>query len=92
MGRRGSMMENEVIDNWHAALEFERCQLEDDDTRGQARAGVAVFIDDYNRGERGSALGMMSPAASQATLADGPEAVRPAVPPRARPRPRRGQG
>ena len=75
MGRPGSALDNAVIESWHSTLEFELRQLEHYDTKAQARAGVAAFIDDYNWGRRHSALGMMSPAAFEATLADGPEAA-----------------
>jgi transposase InsO family protein len=53
-------LDNAVIESWHSTLEFELRRLEHYATRAQARAGVAAFIDDYNR-HRHSALRMTSP-------------------------------
>ena len=39
------------------------------DTRTQARAAVAAWIEDYNHVRRHSALGMMSPAQYEQALA-----------------------
>jgi transposase InsO family protein len=75
MGRPASALDNAVIESWHSTLEFELRQLEHYDTKAQARAAVAAFVDDYNRDRRHSALGMMSPAAFEAALANGPEAA-----------------
>ena len=61
MGRPGSALDNAVIESWHSTLEFELRRLEHYATRAQARAGVAAFIDDYNRHRRHSALRMTSP-------------------------------
>jgi putative transposase len=61
MGRPGSALDNAVIESWHSTLEFELRSLEQFTTRAQARAGVAVWIDEYNRDRRHSALGMISP-------------------------------
>ena len=61
MGRPGSALDNAVIESWHSTLEFELRRLEHYATRAQARAGVAAFIDDYNRHRRHSALQMASP-------------------------------
>lgn len=75
MGRPASALDNAVIESWHSTLEFELRQLEHYDTKAQARAAVAAFIDDYNRDRRHSALGMRSPAAFEAALAGGPDAA-----------------
>ena len=61
MGRPGSALDNAVIESWHSTLEFELRRLEHYATRAEARAGVAAFIDDYNRHRRHSALQMTSP-------------------------------
>jgi putative transposase len=61
MGRPGSALDNAVIEAWHSTLEFELRRLEHYSTKAAARAGVAAFIDDYNRTRRHSALGMRSP-------------------------------
>jgi putative transposase len=61
MGRPGSALDNAVIESWHSTLEFELRQLEHYPTKAAARAGVAAFIDEYNRSRRHSALQMMSP-------------------------------
>jgi putative transposase len=61
MGRPGSALDNAVIEAWHSTLEFELRRLERYATHAHARAGVAAFIDDYNRHRRHSALQMRSP-------------------------------
>ena len=61
MGRPGSGLDNAVIESWHSTLEFELRRLEHFDTKAQARAAVAEFIDDYNQNRRHSSLGMRSP-------------------------------
>ena len=61
MGRVGSALDNAVIESWHSTLEFELRRLERFPTKAAARAGVAAFIDEYNRDRRHSALGMTSP-------------------------------
>jgi transposase InsO family protein len=61
MGRTGSALDNAIIESWHSTLEFELRPLERYRTKTAARAGVAAFIDDYNRNRRHSALGMQSP-------------------------------
>jgi putative transposase len=61
MGRPGSALDNAVIESWHSTLEFELRQLEHYANRAEARAGVAAFIDQYNRSRRHSALQMRSP-------------------------------
>lgn len=61
MGRPGSALDNAVIESWHSTLEFELRRLEHYATRAEARAGVAAFIDEYNRERRHSALQMRSP-------------------------------
>jgi transposase InsO family protein len=75
MGRPGSALDNAVIEAWHSTLEFELRQLEHYPTKTQARAGVAAFIDDYNRERRHSALQMMSPLDFEAALTSRPEAA-----------------
>jgi putative transposase len=61
MGRPGSALDNAVIESWHSTLEFELRQLEHYASKAEARAGVAAFIDEYNRSRRHSALQMRSP-------------------------------
>ena len=61
MGRPGSALDNAVIESWHSTVEFELRRLEHFATKAQARARVAAWIDDYNRGRRHSALGMTAP-------------------------------
>lgn len=61
MGRPGSGLDNAVIESWHSTLEFELRRLEHFQTKGQAQAAVAAFIDDYNRNRRHSSLAMRSP-------------------------------
>jgi putative transposase len=60
-GRAGSALDNAIIESWHSTLEFELCSLEHFTSRAEARAGVAAWIDDYNRHRRHSALQMRSP-------------------------------
>ena len=61
MGRPGSALDNAVIEAWHSTLEFELRRLEHYASKAEARAGVAAFIDEYNRSRRHSALQMRSP-------------------------------
>jgi transposase InsO family protein len=68
MGRPGSALDNAVIESWHSTLEFELRRLEHFATKTAARAGVAAWIDDYNRQRRHSALGMRSPMEYEQTL------------------------
>jgi len=68
MGRPGSALDNAVIESWHSTLEFELRSLRQFDTRAQARAAVAAWIEDYNTVRRHSALGMRSPAACEQSL------------------------
>lgn len=63
MGRPGSALDNAVIESWHSTLEWELRSRARFETRAQARAGVAVWIEDYNHVRRHSALGMRSPVA-----------------------------
>lgn len=70
MGRPGSGLDNAVIESWHSTLEFELRSLQHFNTRTQARAAVAAFIDEYNTVRRHSALQMVSPMAWE--LAHGP--------------------
>jgi putative transposase len=59
--------DNAVIESWHSTLEFELRSLEDFATRARARRRVAAWVDDYNTIRRHSAIGMMSPAAFEAS-------------------------
>jgi putative transposase len=68
MGRPGSALDNAVIEAWHSTVEFELRRLEHFTTRAQARARVAVWIEDYNHDRRHSALGMRSPIDYELTL------------------------
>jgi putative transposase len=61
MGRVGSALDNAVIEAWHSTVEFELRMLEHFTTKAQARARVAVWIEEYNHDRRHSALGMRSP-------------------------------
>jgi putative transposase len=69
MGRPGSALDNAVIEAWHSTLEFELRRLQHFETRAQARAGVAAWIEDYNTSRRHSSLGMLSPVAYEQALA-----------------------
>ena len=69
MGRPGSALDNAVIESWHSTLEFELRSREHFTSKAQARAGVAAWIDEYNRDRRHSALDMRSPIAYE--LQDG---------------------
>ena len=71
MGRPGSALDNAVIESWHSTLEFELRAVEHFTTKAAARAGVAAWIDDYNRHRRHSALQMMSPVDYEKTLQAG---------------------
>jgi transposase InsO family protein len=71
MGRPGSALDNAVIESWHSTVEFELRRVERFATRATARAGVAAWIDDYNRQRRHSALRMMSPVDYEQALAAG---------------------
>ena len=73
MGRPGSALDNAVIESWHSTVESELRRLGHFATRGQARAGVAAWIEDYNTARRHSACGMMPPVAWE--LAAGREAA-----------------
>jgi transposase InsO family protein len=67
MGRPGSALDNAVIESFHSTLEFELRSLEDFATRAAARVRVAAWIDEYNTIRRHSAIGMISPAAWEAS-------------------------
>jgi transposase InsO family protein len=71
MGRPGSALDNAVIESWHSTLEFELRALEHFETKAQARARVAAWIDDYNRHRRHSALAMLSPVNYEKALQAG---------------------
>jgi transposase InsO family protein len=63
MGRPGSALDNAVIESWHSTLEWELLSRTRFETRSQARAGTAAFIEDYNHVRLHSALGMKPPVA-----------------------------
>ena len=63
MGRPGSALDNAVIESWHSTLERELLSRARFETRSQARAGVAAFIEDCNHVRLHSALGMKPPVA-----------------------------
>ncbi len=63
MGRVGSALDNSVIESWHSTLEFELRSMHHFTTRAEARAAVAMFIDDYNQNRRHSSIGMRTPIA-----------------------------
>ena len=67
MGRPGSALDNAVIESFHSTLEFELRSVEDFPARSRARTRVAAWIDEYNTIRRHSAIGMISPAAWEAT-------------------------
>jgi putative transposase len=67
MGRPGSALDNAVIESFHSTLEFELRSLEDFATRARARRRVADWVDEYNTVRRHSAIGMMPPAAFEAS-------------------------
>ena len=69
MGRPGSALDNAVIESWHSTLEFELRSLREFATRAAARTAVAAWIEDYNNARRHSALGMLSPADYERSLA-----------------------
>jgi putative transposase len=69
MGRPGSALDNAVIESWHSTLEFELRSLRRFATGAAAREAVARWIEDYNHVRRHSALGMMSPADYERSLA-----------------------
>jgi len=71
MGRPGSALDNAAIESWHSTLEFELRSLEHFTTRARARARVAAWIDEYNTARRHSAIGMIAPAAFEASQRDG---------------------
>jgi putative transposase len=67
MGRPGSALDNAVIESFHSTLEFELRSVEDFATRSRARTRVAAWIDEYNTIRRHSSIGMISPAAFEAS-------------------------
>ena len=71
MGRPGSALDNAAMESWHSTLEFELRSLEHFTTRARARARVAAWIDEYNTARRHSAIGMIAPAAFEASQRDG---------------------
>jgi transposase InsO family protein len=73
MGRPGSALDNAMIESWHSTLEFELRSQIIFDTRAQARAAVAAWIEDYNTVRRHSSCGMLPPVSWE--LAAGREAA-----------------
>jgi putative transposase len=67
MGRPGSALDNAMIESFHSTLEFELRSVEDFPTSARARTRVAAWIDEYNTIRRHSAIGMISPAAWEAS-------------------------
>ena len=67
MGRPGSALDNAVIESFHSTLEFELRSVEDFPARAAARTRVAAWIDEYNTVRRHSSIGMISPAAFEAS-------------------------
>jgi putative transposase len=67
MGRPGSALDNAAIESWHSTLEFELRSLEHFATRAAARARIAQWVDEYNTIRRHSAIGMIPPAAWEAS-------------------------
>jgi putative transposase len=67
MGRPGSALDNAAIESWHSTLEFELRSLEHFTTRAAARARIAQWVDEYNTIRRHSAIGMIPPAAWEAS-------------------------
>ena len=72
MGRVGSALDNAVIESWHSTVEFELRRIEQFATKAQARARVAIWIEEYNRDRRHSALGMRSPLDYERALREHP--------------------
>lgn len=68
MGRPGSALDNAAIEAWHSTLEFELRSVATFATKAEARAGVAAWIEEYNRSRRHSALGMRSPISYERSL------------------------
>ena len=75
MGRPGSALDNAVIESWHSTLEFELRRLEHFNTKAEARARVAAWIEEYNHTRRHSSLGMRSPVEFELTDQQGLEPV-----------------
>jgi transposase InsO family protein len=63
MGRPGSAPATAGSGSWHSTLEWELLSRTRFETRSQARAGTAAFIEDYNHVRLHSALGMKPPVA-----------------------------
>lgn len=62
MGRPGSAPATAGSGSWHSTLQFKLRSLRKFDTRAEARAAVAAWIEDYNHVRRHSAPAMRSPA------------------------------
>jgi putative transposase len=69
MGRVGSALDNAAIESWHSTLEFELRRRHRFATKTQARAAVAVWIENYNLHRRHSACQMLAPVAYEQLLA-----------------------
>lgn len=62
MGRTGSALDNAVAESFNSTIEFELLdQVGVFASREQARAAIAVFIDDYNHERLHSTIGMIPP-------------------------------
>jgi len=81
MGRTGSALDNAVAEAFNSTLEFELLSQQHFTTRGQARAAVAAFIDEYNTTRRHSSAGGLPPVAYELAAA----AARASVPDRPHP-------
>jgi putative transposase len=90
MGRPGSALDNAAIESWHSTLTFELLHLEHLATKTQARSRVAVWIDEYNRDRKHSALGMLSPVAFELARTVPAAASVPSPSPASRPGPAGG--
>ncbi len=63
MGRPGLALDNAVIESWHSTLERELRSGARLETKAQARAAAAAWVEDCTHVRRHSALGMRSPVA-----------------------------
>ena len=73
MGRPGSAPATAGSGSWHSTLEWELRPRETFETKAQARAAVAAWIEDYNHVRLHSALGMKPPVAWEQAAAQGEE-------------------
>ena len=68
MGRTGSALDNAVAESFNSTLQFELLAGARFTTRAQARAAVAVFLDEYNNDRRHSSAGRLPPAVYEARV------------------------